>query len=447
MKTSILPIALLVLLVAADATLAAEEPGPLEAYVAKQDDSFRWVKRREGTLGESRFAELTLTSQTWRGIVWRHQVFVIKPSEIAPGNRHALLYIAGGRWRDELARPDAEEPLPGEVKWFAAVAEHMKTPVAVLRHVPQQPIFDGLVEDEIISLTFEKYLRMGDAEWPLLLPMVKSAVRAMDSVEQFAGGEWSTKIETYTVSGASKRGWTTWLVGAVDRRVTAIAPMVIDLLKLEPQMKHQLDAWGAYSHKLHDYTARKLPRYLGTEGGRALQEIVDPYHYRTRLTQPKLILLGTNDPYWPLDALNLYWDDLADEKYILYVPNAGHSLGNPARVFGSINALHQHAANGRRLPKLSWEFSRTGNRAGLRIESDLQPAKVVVWTATAPKRDFRHARWQSYPTSRDGREHVAAFKIPESGYGAMFGEAMYNAGGVPYFFSTNVRIATAADGM
>ena len=35
-----------------------------------------------------------------------------------------------------------------------------------------------------------------------------------------------------------------------------------------------------------------------------------PWVYRDKLTMPKLILNGTNDPYWTLDALNLYWDDL-----------------------------------------------------------------------------------------------------------------------------------------
>ena len=32
--------------------------------------------------------------------------------------------------------------------------------------------------------------------------------------------------------------------------------------------------------------------------------MVDPYSYRERLTQSKLILLSTNDRYWPLDALS-----------------------------------------------------------------------------------------------------------------------------------------------
>ena len=85
-------------------------------------------------------------------------------------------------------------------------------------------------EDDFIAYTWDKFLRTGDEKWPARLPMTKSAVRAMDAVTQFAaapegGGQ---KVARFVVSGASKRGWTTWTTAAVDKRVIAIAPAVID---------------------------------------------------------------------------------------------------------------------------------------------------------------------------------------------------------------------------
>ena len=47
--------------------------------------------------------------------------------------------------------------------------------------------------------------------------MTKAAVRAMDTVREFAASK-GTRIDNFLVLGGSKRGWTTWLTAAVDPR-------------------------------------------------------------------------------------------------------------------------------------------------------------------------------------------------------------------------------------
>ena len=237
---------------------------PLADYVAKNDKSYRWVEIDEGHLGEGSYSELILTSQTWRDTVWKHQLFLFKPSTVAAGTTHALLFISGGDWEDELETPSENKGFPRDVILFAAYAEQMKTPVAVLLQVPHQPIFGGKREDEIIAHTFQEYLQTRDPQRLLLLPMVKSAVRAMDAVQEFVQQRWSMKTETFTVSGASKRGWTTWLTGAIDKRVTAIVPMVIDVLNMRPHFEHQFEAWNEPSQsveRLHPARTAQIPQH------------------------------------------------------------------------------------------------------------------------------------------------------------------------------------------
>ncbi|MDP7347860.1 MAG: PhoPQ-activated protein PqaA family protein, partial [Phycisphaeraceae bacterium] len=67
--------------VAADVA-AAEGRTELDVYVARPDDSYAWVKRDAGTFAGCEFAELTLTSQTWRGVPWKHRLFLVKPPVI-----------------------------------------------------------------------------------------------------------------------------------------------------------------------------------------------------------------------------------------------------------------------------------------------------------------------------------------------------------------------------
>ena len=416
-----------------------QSTSPLRDYLAKEDASFHWHKVREGEIAGTQYVELILTSQTWRDIVWKHRLFVIKPEQAAT-NRHAMLIIAGGTWNQEFADPSFKDPPAKEAVLFATLAQQLRSPVAVLLQVPQQPIFDGKKEDEIISYTFEQYLDTGDPEWPLLLPMVKSAVRGMDAVQEFCKEQWSLPIESFTVTGASKRGWTTWLAGASDLRVTAIAPMVIDMLNLGLQMDHQQDTWGKFSEQIHDYTERSLPQRMKTSAGESLLQIVDPLAYRESLKLPKLIILGTNDPYWTLDALNLYWPQLLGQKHILYVPNNGHGLKDFPRVLGGISALHEQAKGGDELPDLTWSFQEESDKVTLSIKTDTPPIKCQVWSANSRTRDFRDSLWTASEVSGSGDAYTYQLDIPETGSKALFGEVLYAREHLPLHLSTNVKI-------
>lgn len=424
------------------APVVAEMPelGPLATYVAKPDPAYKWTKQRTGKVDSCEYAELLLTSQKWRDIEWKHQLFVLKPASVVAENRQAILFIAGGGWKPELEQLDREVKLPREARIFAAIAEQTKSPVAVLQHVPHQPIFGGKVEDQIIAYTFDEFLKSRDPEWPLLVPMVKSAVRGMDATQEFARQQWSLQIDSFTISGASKRGWTTWLTGAVDKRAVAIAPMVIDVLNMAEQMRLQKATFGKPSEEIADYSERGLTERLESPEAQALRAIVDPFQYRERLVQPKLVILGTNDRYWPLDALNLYWDGLKGEKHILYIPNNGHGLNDVGRLSGSLLALHQHTATGQPLPKLDWKFEPAAGKLRLRVQSSVPPQKVDTWTATAKTRDFRDSKWSSSPAQKDGNSYVCEIDEPQSGYAAMFGELVFDGQALPYFLSTNVRI-------
>ena len=172
----------------------------------------------------------------------------------------------------------------------------------------------------------------------------------------------------------------------------------------------------------------------------ALQSIVDPFRYRDVLQQPKLIMLGTNDDYWPLDALNLYWRDLQGPKYILYVPNNRHGLNDMPRLLGGINALHHHTSNGFRLPKMSWDFRNGSGKLTLRVGSDVAPRKVQAWIASSPVRDFRQAKWIAKPTKSANGQYTFDLDVPASGYAAVFGEAQFDGPGLPYYLSTNVQL-------
>jgi len=414
---------------------AAPDQGELAAYIARPDGSFSRRQVGSGRVGKSEYVEYLLTSQTWRGIPWKHQLFVLRPSNMTGDAKHALLFIHGGRWKPEYEDERKGAELPREAGLFARLAESIQAPVAVLRQVPFQPLFDRR-EDALIAYTFDQYLQTGESDWPLLLPMVKSATRAMDAVQAIAQERWGTTLESFTVAGASKRGWTAWLTAAVDGRVMAVAPMVIDVLNMRAQMEYQRETWGELSEQILDYSSLDLPKRLETERGQSLLSMVDPFSYRKQLTQPKLILLSTNDRYWPLDALKFYWPELQDPKYVLYVPNQGHGLRDADRVIGGLSAVHRYAAAGRPLPRTTWSTAARDGNLVVTLQPDRPPRRVLVWSARSSTRDFRDAHWSSRPCEKTRDGYVCSARRSERGYDAVFAETAFRDAGSPVFSTT-----------
>jgi PhoPQ-activated pathogenicity-related protein len=191
---------------------------------------------------------------------------------------------------------------------------------------------------------------------------------------------------------------------------------------------------------LAPYTAPGLPNFMATPPGQRLIGMVDPYAYRQRLDLPKLIVLGTNDRYWTLDALNLYWDGLPGDKHVLYMPNNGHGLSDEARWRDSLACFFRNVAQGRALPALSWRYARNGVSLDAEIQAQPQPLGGRLWTARSTNRDFRSARWEAMPMTADASVLRARVRLSSDAYVAAFGEVEYREEGNACRFTTQVRI-------
>jgi PhoPQ-activated pathogenicity-related protein len=410
----------------------------LEGYVRRPEAQFAW-KLKEKIDSEpsgDRIYDLHFVSQTWQENAWEHQLQVYQPRTVAP-NATMFLWVTGGSAR------------PAYVSLGMELARKIGAPVAFLYHIPNQPLLENkLREDDLIAETFVRYLRTRDENWPLLFPMVKSVVKAMDVLQAFGGQEWNERINNFIVSGASKRGWTTWLTAAVDQRVRAIAPVVIDTLNMREQMPRQLKAFGAYSSRLAPYTSRGLVPIPETPEGQRLLSMVDPWAYRDRLALPKLIVNGSNDFYWATDALNLYWNGLPGNKWVLYVPNAGHNLQRQDKpeshrltdLVNGLAAFSRHQMSGRTMPSLTWKHESVDGKLRLTIEATPGPAAARLWVAQETTRDFRTAKWQEQAVTLANGRVIGEVTPPGKGHIAFFGELDYEIDGLKYQLSTQVRM-------
>ncbi len=418
----------------------------LDDYIAAPDDSYKFelVNTVSGP-GYTAYI-LDMTSQTWRKphevdrTEWRHWLTIVRPQgELA---NTGLLWITGGS--------NGGKPPRSVEGMLVQVALGSKSVVAELRMVPNQPLVfpdDGRrrYEDAIIAYTYDKYMKTGDGTWPLLLPMAKSAVRAMDTVQSWLKTlkKDAIDIQKFVVSGASKRGWTTWLTAAVDKRVTAIVPAVINVLNMDEQMKHHYSAYGFYAPAIHDYEEMKIFERLGTKEGDELLKIVDPYEYRQRYTMPKYTINSPGDQFFLPDSDQFYFKDLPGQKYLRYVPNTEHGLDG-SDALQSLLVFYQSILAGRQRPEFTWTVGEDGS---IEVHTSTAPAAVNLWQATNSKaRDFRLMTigkvWKSTPLSPEGPgKYVVKMAEPEEGWTAFFIELTFESGlGIPFKFTTECSV-------
>lgn len=388
------------------AALLLAPQNPLMSYLQKPDSSFSWkVVEAAG-----RSTRLQMTSQTWQGIPWKHEIVVAKPErDLSPG--HTIFLITGDK--AERDRPVAQ-----------MIADRAGMTAAVLFDIPNQPLYGGLREDALIAYTFGKFMETGDAAWPLLFPMTKAALRGMDAVQQHLG-KGSRK---FVVTGASKRGWTTWLVGASgDKRVAGIAPMVYDILNFPKQLAHQKEMFGGkLSEQIQDYESTGLTELLSTPQGAKLTQMMDPYSHLARVKMPVLVVLGGNDRYWAVDAHRLYWNEIKAPKLLKIVPNVGHDLGGGAEAIASITFFARAIAGSipGGLPKFDWRGDGEPQR-------DSRLKEKAAWVNASKSLDFRDTKWVKSGGMTGGNK-------------ASFTEHVYEAGGAKASFTTLATVTKAA---
>ena len=103
----------------------------------------------------------------------------------------------------------------------------------------------------------------------------------------------------------------------------------------------------------------------------------------------KLLIHGTNDRYWVIDAAKFYWNDLPGTKNILYLPNKGHRLARDKKIFQLMKTFLKRNIANYKLPQINWEFKETNSTLTLNLTSLEKPHKIKIWYAKSNIRDFR----------------------------------------------------------
>jgi PhoPQ-activated pathogenicity-related protein len=414
---------------------ANEGKTALDEYVWAEDSAYGWTELEDHEFNGKGFLHmkkeytaytLNVTSQNWltpgdfsadsqSGSTWYHILVVIVPEKVVYKNNGSL-YITG--WSmpnaDGSGLPNSKDE---DIRVAASLAVTTGIITGCLFQIPNEktvfsadPIQKSRGEDAVIAFTWDHFLKdPSSSEWLLRFPMVKGSLRAMDAMTEFVAKkfpELETSLDYYTVAGASKRGWTTWDVAAVNpERVVAIIPIVLDAINFISVMHHQYQSYNGWSWALKDYLEEDIFTRLDTPEMQQLAELVDPYYYRNRLTMPKLVVNAVADEFQQPDDTHYWWDEMPEPKHFIMTPNAEHSEATgifeivPAISAWITQLLKDHKA----IPQFTWDISEeTGEiTATLNEHGDVKEARV--WYAYScgnnpdgkKRRDFRIANSDS----------------------------------------------------
>lgn len=268
----------------------------------------------------------------------------------------------------------------------------------------------------MIAWAWHQFLETGDPEWLPRLPMVKAAMAAMRSVQEYTKQAGIADIDGWVVSGASKRGWTTWMVGAVNcptcPNIDAIAPIVPIVPNLQVGVHHMWRAFGGFTFAFNDYTDVNFTTRIDDPATAGLFKIVDPINYVDRLARlPKTILVSSGDEFMMFEWTQNWKDTFKGETHVYIADNAEHSYATGIR--GLLRTLTSFSnsvfLNGTR-PKFDYQLDTENGTISVQVPQDQELVKVVLRHANTLSDERRDFRLAAKPLTKDNG--TAYCKLP-----------------------------------
>jgi len=386
---------------------AAASASPLWDFVHAPNPLYQWVDTGINitALGWTGHL-LNLTSGSWLTAndsnrhIWTHQMLVVLPTQLnTEFNDAAALWITGGG-SDNPGVPSAWDE---DVLYCASLASSTGTPCTVLYQIPNEyilfsadPLQKQRSEDAAVAFTWVEFMvnHPDDPSWILYFPMVRAASKAMDATTEFVASMYPNyNIKRWMAAGASKRGWTTWLLGAVEQeRLMGIAPVVMDLLNFKEGTQHMWQTLGNWTFAFADYLDMHVPSYFGTPYVDTLAAVIDPLNYKENLTMSKLVIDATGDEFFQIQDDQYWWGQLPGETLRMMVDNAEHSMATGALyLITGVEAWYWGLLTGTPRPTFDWTIDPTDGAITI-TTSGVQPDQVVLRFATTLdgyRRDFR----------------------------------------------------------
>ncbi|HGB3910211.1 TPA: MFS transporter [Salmonella enterica subsp. enterica serovar Birkenhead] len=366
---------------------------------------------------------------------WRHNVDIYIPETAK--EHHALVVVNNGINYDKGVQITGK---PGDFpqETLASISRDTNTIVISVSDIPNQYLTfqddkKPLKEDESVSRSWALFMEAPEQRklMPLNIPMVTALSQAMRLAKKELT-QWN--INSFIITGISKRGWTTWLSAIADPDVEAIVPFAIDLLDIDASLEHIYQSYGGnWPITFYPYYQQGIDEKIKSPTFTQLRQIIDPLRYlntiyQPRLAIPKYIINASGDDFFVPDNTRFYYSKLPGVKSLRIVPNMNHYSINQFAEESLVPFINRFQSK-KTLPQLIGLI----HHHLLTVYFSEAPVKVVRWTANNPNaRDFRYAcgiRYQPLTIDIPANNKISiTLNEPKTGWEATYIEATFNDG-------------------
>ncbi len=380
---------------------------------------------------------------------WQHDVTFYIPDN--PHLKRSLLVINNGI-NHPLPGGEVVKPTDFTADTLVKLASQTRTIVTSISDIPNQYLAyenDHKLrkEDDSVALSWQLFMK-DTAKYnktPLQLPMTAAVSQAMSLAERELK-KWD--INSFIVTGLSKRGWAAWMTAISDPRVDAIVPFVIDLLNQRQALTHMYKVYGGnWPIAFTPYYNENIDTQINTPQFDNLMQIQDPFSYTTseykkRLNIPKYIINASGDDFYTPDNTKFYYDKLPGVRSLRVIPNSNH-YGVKAFALESLVHFTNRIQGNVKLPDIRVTVKKQKDSETLNLKFSEAPVHLALWSANnLQSRDFRFAcniRYQQTAVKLPVNDFLKVnLPYPTQGWSAAFIEATFSDGYVattPVFVS------------
>ncbi|KAH0629386.1 hypothetical protein JD844_011436 [Phrynosoma platyrhinos] len=388
MGGTVLPLFLLVAVL--PSVWLTQQKRALDDYVEAYDPYYSYTLKKEETRLGTTIYTFNMTSLKWLNesevdrSIWWHELFIVVP-KVQIMKDSCLLIPNSGR-NDGVPILDFDYNLDDIID----VAKSTGSCAALLRQIPNQPN------------TFH------------------ATVRAMDTITTFLLKESNRKmnIAKFTLAGISKRGWSSWLTAAVDKRVVSFFPFLADLLNMSENLHHQYRSYCGWAFLLKPLRDTNITQQLDEPRFKEMASHIDPLGQSEEvemskpkqkllsdsghlqedviIKQAKYISVAAGDEIFQPDDSHYYFSQLTGEKLFRIIPNIGHThtlfLGQRVTLLDSLKAFYVSTMQNLRRPQISWNRTETNSSGIIHLVTDQEPSSIKCYFANtfgSKRRDFR----------------------------------------------------------